>query len=152
MLNSTFITPLLLPFLTCSPIPPYLPSHIPALNPISSIILHQFTYSMVCIVLYGPCFSFFSYFYIISQLYPSPCSTPLSLLNVVTTSKYLLQGHFIGEGLFIRGEAKDVYGAALVANGPVVLSQVNLAFVRRMLDMDKVREGGESDRRRVGGD
>jgi hypothetical protein len=31
-----------------------------------------------------------------------------------------------------------VFGAAMVANGPVVLSEINLPFVRQLLAVDKV--------------
>jgi CRP-like cAMP-binding protein len=52
----------------------------------------------------------------------------------------LTQGFFIGEGLFIHpeGEYDDYFGATLVANGPVTLTEINIPFVRQLLEVDKV--------------
>eukprot|EP00026_Physarum_polycephalum_P005636 Phypoly_transcript_05671.p1 GENE.Phypoly_transcript_05671~~Phypoly_transcript_05671.p1 ORF type:complete len:536 (+),score=84.02 Phypoly_transcript_05671:209-1816(+) len=47
-------------------------------------------------------------------------------------------GHFLGESLFIRENAQDRFGAALVANGPVVITQLNIPFVQQLLEVDRL--------------
>lgn len=50
----------------------------------------------------------------------------------------LIKGHFVGEGLFIRNDAPDIFGANLVAKGLVMISEVNLPFVKQLLLTDNV--------------
>lgn len=62
----------------------------------------------------------------------------VSLVKSGTKVYDISVGHFIGEGLFIRGDAPDRFGAALVANGPVVVTQLYLPYVQQLLDVDKL--------------
>eukprot|EP00026_Physarum_polycephalum_P005790 Phypoly_transcript_05828.p1 GENE.Phypoly_transcript_05828~~Phypoly_transcript_05828.p1 ORF type:complete len:477 (+),score=27.30 Phypoly_transcript_05828:160-1590(+) len=73
---------------------------------------------------------------IVQAIYRIKCGT-VSLIQGCDKVYDLPQGSFIGEALFTRGD-KTTYLAALVANGPVVLCELNLPFVRQLLAVDKV--------------
>lgn len=50
----------------------------------------------------------------------------------------LSQGWFIGETLFLGNKTHDVIEASLIAKGPVTLCEVNLPFVKKLFDVDRV--------------
>lgn len=49
----------------------------------------------------------------------------------------LSQGWFLGETLLINGRC-NVFDAAIVANGPVTLAELNLSFVKRLFEVDNL--------------
>eukprot|EP00026_Physarum_polycephalum_P005944 Phypoly_transcript_05983.p1 GENE.Phypoly_transcript_05983~~Phypoly_transcript_05983.p1 ORF type:complete len:557 (+),score=123.39 Phypoly_transcript_05983:35-1705(+) len=50
----------------------------------------------------------------------------------------LSQGWFIGETLFLDNKTQDVIEASLIAKGPVTLREVNLPFVKKLFEVDKL--------------
>lgn len=50
----------------------------------------------------------------------------------------LTQGWFIGETLFLDNKKSDIIEASLIAKGTVTLCEVNLTFVRKLFDVDRI--------------
>jgi hypothetical protein len=48
------------------------------------------------------------------------------------------KGWFIGETLFLDNKTHDVIEASLIAKGPVTLCEVNLSFVKKLFEVDRV--------------
>jgi len=74
---------------------------------------------------------------IFRQVYRIRCGT-VSLVKEGVTLFELTKGYFIGEAFFISAEEKDILGATLIANGPVIISELNLDFVRHLINADKL--------------
>lgn len=62
----------------------------------------------------------------------------VSLSKSGNTFCELTQGWFIGETLFLDNKKRDIIEASLIAKGPVTLIEVNIAFVKKLFEVDRI--------------